>query len=88
MDGVERFFKEEKRTKQKKTAQELAAMIHEDLRQMDGCPKQGVTVTVYGIPWKSMLTFGIAAGPVRNKAELQRFCEAITERMQRLYDLS
>jgi hypothetical protein len=81
-------MEEEKRTKQKKTAEELAAMIREDLSQMDGCPKQGVTVTVYGIPWKSMLTFGVGAGPVHNRAELQRFCEAITERMQRLYDVS
>jgi hypothetical protein len=29
-----------------------------------------------------MLTFGVAAGPVYNKAELQRFCEIITERLQ------
>ncbi|MBV9566553.1 MAG: hypothetical protein JO172_00300 [Hyphomicrobiales bacterium] len=76
------------RPKQTKTEEELAAMIHADLSQMDGCPKQGVTVTVYGIPWKSMLTFGVAAGPVRNKAELQSFCEAITERLQRLYDVA
>jgi hypothetical protein len=80
-------MEEKKYTKQKKTAEELAAIIHEDLSQMDGCPKQGVTVAVYGIPWKSMLTFGAAAGPVYNRAELQRFCEAITERMQRLYDV-
>jgi hypothetical protein len=71
--------------KQTKTEEELAAMIHADLSQMDGCPKQGVTVTVYGIPWKAMLTFGVAAGPVRNKAELQRLFEAIVERYQRLY---
>jgi hypothetical protein len=38
---------------------------------MDGCPKRGVTVTVYGLnPWNSMLTFGVAAGPVPNKTEL------------------
>jgi hypothetical protein len=74
-----------KHTKETKTAEELAAMIHEDLSKMDGCPKLGVTVTVYGIPWKSMLTFGVAAGPVRNKAELQSFFEIITERLQRLY---
>jgi len=81
-------MEEAKRTKQTRTAEELAAMIREDLSQMDGCPKQGVTVTVYGIPWKSMLTFGVAAGPVHNKAELQRFFEAITERLQRLYDVA
>jgi hypothetical protein len=63
-------------TKEKKTAEELAAMILQDLSNMDGCPKRGVTVTVYGLnPWNSMLTFGVDADPVPNKAELQRFCE-------------
>jgi hypothetical protein len=74
--------------KELKTAEELEAMILEDLSKMDGCPQRGITVTVYGIPWKSMLTFGVAAGPVRNKAELQRFCDIITERLQRLYDVA
>lgn len=74
-------------TKKTKTAEELAAMIREDLSKVDGCPERGVTVTVYGLPWHSMLTFGVAAGPVPNKAELQRFCEIITERLQRLYDV-
>jgi hypothetical protein len=65
--------------KEKKTEDELAAMIHADLSHMDGCPQRGVTVTVYGIPWKAMLTFGAAAGPVRNKAELEVYFRAITE---------
>jgi hypothetical protein len=75
-------------TKEMKTAEELAAMIREDLSKVDGCPERGVTVTVYGLPWNSMLTFGAAAGPVRNKAELQSFFEIITKRLQRLYDVS
>jgi len=75
-------------TKEKKTAEELAAMIHEDLSKMDGCPKDGVMVTVYGNPWNAMVRFGVAAGPVRNKAELQRFFDVITERLQRLYDVA
>ena len=74
--------------KRRKTHEELATMIHADLNQMEGCPQQGVSVTVYGIPWKSLLMFGVAAGPVRNKAELQFFCEVITERLQRLYDVA
>ena len=74
--------------KEAKTAEELAAMIREDLSNVDGCPERGVTVTVYGIPWRAMLMFGPAAGPVRNKAELQKFFEIITERLQRLYDLA
>jgi hypothetical protein len=70
-----------------KTAEELAAMIHEDLSKVDGCPEAGVNVTVYGLPWNAMLMLGAAARPVRNKAELQGFFEIITERLQRLYDV-
>jgi hypothetical protein len=81
-------MEERERARERKTADELAAMIREDLRHMDGCPKQGIVVNVYGIPWKAMLMFGAAAGPVRNKAELERLFEIITERMQRLYDVS
>ena len=74
--------------KEKKTAEELAAMILQDLSSVDGCPKRGVTVTVYGLnPWNSMLTFGVEAGPVPNKADLQIFCDLITERLKRLYDI-
>ena len=73
--------------KQLKTAKELEAMILEDFRAIDGCPANGVNVTVYGIPWRAMLMFGAAAGPVRNKEDLMRFFEFITERLQRLYDI-
>ena len=75
-------------TRQTKTAEELAAMIREDLSKVDGCPERGVNVTVYGIPWNAMLMFGAAAGPVHNKVELQKFFEIIKERLQRLYDVS
>jgi hypothetical protein len=80
-------MEELKHTKEPKTAEELAAMILADLSKVDGCPQRGVRVTVYGIPWKAMLTFGAAAGPVRNKAELDAFFQIITERLQRLYDV-
>ena len=74
--------------KQTKTVEELAAMIHQDLSQIEDCPKQGVKVTVYGLnPWNCLLTYGVDAGPVRNKAELQGFCDIITERLKRLYDV-
>jgi hypothetical protein len=76
------------KAKEKKTAEELAAMIQHDLSQIEGCPERGVTVTVYGLnPWNSMLTFGVAAGPVPNKADLQAFCNIITDRLKRLYDV-
>jgi hypothetical protein len=74
--------------KEKRTAEELAAMIHYDLSQIEGCPKRGVKVTVYGLnPWNSLLTFGVEAGPVPNKGDLQAFCDIITERLKRLYDV-
>ena len=75
--------------KEKKTAEELASMIRQDLSEVDACPRGGVNVTVYGLnPWNSMLTFGVDAGSVSNKAELQNFCDIITERLKRLCDVS
>ena len=63
-------------------------MIHQDLSQLEECPKQGVKVTVYGLnPWNSLLTFGVDAGPVPNGTDLQSFCDIITERLKRLYDV-
>src|ERR1700737_5578610 len=74
--------------KEKKTPEELAEMIRQALSNADGCPKRGVTVTVYGLnPWNSMLTFGVDAGTVPNKADLQNFCGITTERLKRLYDV-
>jgi hypothetical protein len=53
--------------KQKKAPEELAAMILEDLSQIEGCPQRGVKVTVYGFnPWNAMLTYSVEAGPVPN----------------------
>jgi hypothetical protein len=76
------------RQKEKKTFEELAAMIHQDLSNIEGCPQRRIKVNVYGLtPWNSMLTFGVEAGPVSNKRDLQRFCEIITERLKRLYDV-
>ena len=76
------------RPKRMMSPEELAGMIHEDLSKINGCPKHGVNVTVYGIPWKAMLMFGAEAGPVPNKAELRQFFDIITERLQRLYDVA
>ena len=75
--------------KEKKTADELATMILDDLNGIEGCPRRGVKITVYGSnPWNAWMSFAGAAGPVRNKADLQGFCEIITERLKRLYDIS
>lgn len=75
-------------TRQTKTADELQRMILTDLRQVEGCPRRGVIVTVYGLPWKAMLSYSVEAGPVRNKRELKKFFDIILERHQRLYDIA
>jgi hypothetical protein len=38
-------------------------MILEHLRNVDGCPERGVTVTVMAFLWNAMRMFGAAAGP-------------------------
>jgi hypothetical protein len=43
------------RPRETKTEEELATILREDLRKVDGCPKRVVSVTVYGIPWKAIL---------------------------------
>jgi hypothetical protein len=74
--------------KEKKTAEELAEMIRQDLSQMSGWPKRGIEVAVYGLnPWNAMLKFGVQAGPVPNKQELLGFFDIITDRLKRLYDI-
>jgi hypothetical protein len=78
----------QKPERQFRTAEELAAMILADLRQVEGCPKAGVNVSVYGFPWNAMLMFGVAASPLRNKEQLRGFFEIIVGRLQRLYDVS
>src|SRR5437667_11402241 len=58
--------------KEKKTAEELAEMIRQDLSKMSGCPERGIEVTVYGLsPRNSKLTFGVHAGPLPNKQGLR-----------------
>lgn len=75
--------------KEWKSAGELAEMILNDLKQVAGCPRSGLQVTVYGLnPWNSWLHFGAAAGPVRNKQELQDFCALLTERLRARYEIS
>lgn len=75
-------------TKESRTPDELAEMILSDLKQVPGCPANGVNITVYGLsPWNSWLSFGVAAGPIRNKAELQEFCVLLTDRLRVRYDV-
>jgi hypothetical protein len=75
---------EPKYTKQTKTAEELQAMILEDLRKVDGWSQQGVNITVYDMPWNAMMMSDDDVWRCRRsspKAELQGVFEIITERL-------
>lgn len=51
--------------KQRKTSDEIAKIILDALRTIDGCAKRGFIVTVYGSnPWSAMLMIKPEAGPV------------------------
>ena len=74
--------------KEKKSAEQLAAMIREELSYIEGWPQRGITVSVYGFDsWNAMLTFGVEAGPLHNKRGWQGFCEVIAKDLKRLYDI-
>lgn len=76
------------RPREAKSADELAEMILADLKNTVECPQDGVKIVVYGSnPWNAWLSFGVGAGPVYNRAELQSFCDIITERLKRHYDI-
>ena len=55
--------------KQTKSAEELAGMIREDLSRVNGCPKYGVNVTVYGMGARQRLLRG--AHPPPNRVKIQ-----------------
>jgi len=59
----QKIMESSERPKRTISPEELAGMIRDDLSKVNGCPKHGVNVTVYGIPWKAMLMFGAEAVP-------------------------
>jgi hypothetical protein len=65
---------------------ELAAIIQRRLQAVEGCPANGVEVTVYGArPWNAMLRFTPAAGPVdagRWRAQLQDMVMLLREQYE------
>lgn len=53
------------RKKQLRTPNEIAKLILDTLRTIEGCAERGFLVTVYGSnPWNAMLTIRPEAGPV------------------------
>lgn len=69
-------------------AEELAAIILNALRTLDGSPKQGFLVTVYGAnPWNAMLTITPAAGAIKDAPLWRERVKEMAIRLRQHYDL-
>lgn len=78
----------ERRQRDSRTAEQLAAMIESDLSSHPDCPKVGIKITVYGATqWRAMLTITPAAGPVQNARELRELTEELAIRLRNRFDL-
>jgi hypothetical protein len=74
--------------RQLRTTSEMADIILNALRTVDGVPKRGFAVTVYGAnPWNAMLTIKPEAGPIRDAKLWQTRVQDIAARLRRDYDV-
>jgi hypothetical protein len=71
-----------------RSAEELAAIILNALRTLDGSPNDGFAVTVYGAnPWNAMLTITPAAGAIKNAPLWRERVKEMAIRLREYYDL-
>jgi hypothetical protein len=71
-----------------RSAEELAAIILNALRTLDGSPKEGFLVTVYGAnPWNAMLTITPAAGAIKDALLWRERVKEMGVRLRQHYDL-
>jgi hypothetical protein len=71
-----------------RSATELAAIILNALRTLDGSPKDGFAVTVYGAnPWNAMLTITPAAGAIKDAPLWRERVKEMAIRLREHYDL-
>jgi hypothetical protein len=71
-----------------RSAGELAAIILNALRTLDGSPKDGFAVTVYGAnPWNAMLTITPAAGAIKDAPLWRERVKEMAIRLREHYDL-
>ena len=71
-----------------RSAEELAAIILNALRTLDGSPKAGFLVTIYGAnPWNAMLTITPAAGAIKDALLWRERVKEMGVRLRQHYDL-
>lgn len=71
------------------TAAELADVMLRALQAIDGCPRSGFEVIVYGLkPWNAMLRITPAAGPLHNASVWRERVQAMVPRLRDQYQLA
>jgi hypothetical protein len=66
----------------------MTEIILRALRAIDGCPKQGLDVVVYGSrPWNAMLRITPAAGPVADASAWRARVRAMAVVLRGQYDV-
>ena len=71
-----------------RSAEDLAAIILNALRTLDGSPKAGFLVTIYGAnPWNAMLTITPAAGAIKDAPLWRERVKEMAIRLRQHYDL-
>jgi hypothetical protein len=71
-----------------RTATEMAAIILNVLRAIDGVPEQGFVVTVYGTnPWNAMLTITPEAGRIKDAQLWRERVQDIGARLRQEFDI-
>jgi hypothetical protein len=74
--------------RQLRTAGELADIILNALRAVDGVPERGFVITVYGArPWNAMLTIKPEAGRIKDVQLWRQRVQDIGARLRRDFDL-
>ena len=74
--------------RQQRTASELADIILNALRAVDGVPERGFVITVYGArPWNAMLTIKPEAGRIKDAQLWRQRVQDIGARLRRDFDL-
>jgi hypothetical protein len=74
--------------RQLRTAAEMADIIMNALRAVDGVPERGFVVTVYGSrPWNAMLTIKPEAGRIKDVQLWRQRVQDIGARLRRDFDL-
>lgn len=78
-----------KSEKKLRSPSELSDLILAALREVDDCPRQGLTVTVYGSnPWNAMLMIRPEAGPRVDRTLWLSHVREIAARLRDEFDVS